>query len=112
MGIDQIILIVVGGIVVIFLVIFPLLIFFAALFEKVNLPTFAALDNEPTPSHAHLAAALQYGYQFIGFFTDGDKGIRKGVYSISLSPDGAVLMLIRHNKLAARVLLMTRPEQG
>jgi len=49
-------------------------------------------NSRAHPPQPALDDALNHGFTLIGHFTDGDKGISRGVMSFALSPDGLVLV--------------------
>jgi hypothetical protein len=101
-----------GSLVVLLFVIFPILIFLAALFEKIRIPTY---DPEPPENIQHnpaLVSVLNDNFDLIGHFTDGDKGFRRGVFSFALSTDGLMLVRILHGKIMGRIDINTRYPDG
>lgn len=98
----------IGGLAALFLVILPILIFLAALFEKIRIPTYDPEPADKIQPNPALVSVLNNGFDLIGHFTDGDKGIRRGVCSIALSPDGLMLVRILHGKIMRRIEINTR----
>ncbi|HEV8292822.1 MAG TPA: hypothetical protein VGP94_12900, partial [Tepidisphaeraceae bacterium] len=97
-----------GGIGAFIFVVFPFLVFLAALFETIRIPTYEPVAPDQTRPHPALDSALKNGFALIGYFTDGDKGIRRGLFSFALSPDGLMLVRIMHNRILRRIEIMTR----
>jgi len=102
------VIIFIGGIAVLLFVLFPLLIFVVALFETARIPTYDPEPPERIRLNPALDDALNHGFTLIGHFTDGDKGISRGVMSFALSPDGLVLVRVVHNKMIRRTELISR----
>ena len=96
-------------VLVLFFVIFPALIFLAALFSTGRVPSFPPLkDSDLLPKHSMLDAALSNGFSLWGHVRQGDKGIaNKSIISLLLSPDRRILFYSRQG-LGARQILMSR----
>jgi hypothetical protein len=94
---------------VLFFILFPLLIFVAALLETGRVPAFRLLpESESIPDHPVLAEARSIGFALIGHFRHGDHGLQKRtIVILALSPNARVLLCIRH-KMGARHMLMSR----
>jgi hypothetical protein len=102
------VIIVFGGIAVLLFVILPVVMFCAAFFETVHIPTYDPEPAERIRSHPALDAALKNGFTLLGHFTDGDKGIGRGVMSFALSPDGVALLRAVHGEMVRHAEIITR----
>jgi hypothetical protein len=97
-----------GGLVLLLFVIFPILIFIVALIETQRIPTYDIEPPERIRFNPALDATLNHGFTLIGHFTDGDKGISRGVMSFALSPDSLVLVRVVHNRMIRRTEIISR----
>src|SRR5438876_3819050 len=99
---------IIGGTAFFIFVGIPLLMFLAALLETARIPSYDPVPAEEIPANPALDAALKEGFLLLSHCTDGDKGIKKGLLSFALSPDGLVLARLLHTRLVRRIELMTR----
>jgi hypothetical protein len=99
---------IIGGTAFFIFVGIPLLMFLGALFETTRIPSYDPVPAEEIPPNPALDAALEEGFLLLSHCTDGDKGIKRGLLSLLLSPDGLVLARILHTRLVRRIELMTR----
>jgi hypothetical protein len=102
------------GVFLLLFVIFPLAIFFVALFERRKIKPLVPIESsrKPTPIREEqdfIAASQADGFALLGNFSDGDPGKREGIYTLLLSPDGETLLLLRHRR-AARIMLISQFE--
>ncbi len=98
----------IGGLFFLIFVLFPILMFIAALIEPGRLDTFPPLEDalrvKPNPI---LDAALAAGFSFIGHYRYNNHGPLKAFCTAALSPDGIVLLQLRRGR-GERHVLMTR----
>lgn len=103
------------GFVVLLFVVFPLAIFVTALVERMHLRQIEPAEPSKAATvegHKTVAEAAAAGYQSLGVFTDGDRGIKEGILTLMLSPDQGALLAVVHGALAGRHRLVSRSPDG
>src|SRR4051794_3105464 len=91
----------------IFFVVFPVLIFVAALFETEPVRRLRPLHpNDEVPPSRALGHVCDRGFTLIGQFSDEQK--KRSFISLALSPDRVTLLLVLHRKVGGKYELITR----
>src|SRR4051812_20628872 len=92
-GYGLLLLPIVGGIILlvvaVLFVVFPIVIFISAMWERQHLRLFVPVAPEKMPATGttYISDATAHGFTHLGVWDDGDKGIAKGVRTLLLSPD-------------------------
>jgi len=94
-------------------VVFPLVMYFVALFETIAVTRLVPLHPQdriaPSPP---LDSALKHGFALIGQFSDDDKGFKRSLISLALSADCLTLLLIVHRRLGGVIRNSPRADWG
>jgi len=99
----------VAGFFGLFFVVFPVLMFIVALFETMAVNRLVPLHPQDSiPPSPPLESALKRGFALIGQFSDAEKGFKRSLISLALSPDSLTLLLIVHRKVGGAYQFITR----
>ena len=99
----------VAGFFGLFFVVFPVLMFIVALLETMSVNRLVPLHpQDRIPPSPPLESAFKRGFTLIGQFSDEEKGFKRSLISVALSPDSLTLLLVIHRRVGGTYRFITR----
>src|SRR5258708_4234126 len=104
-----IVAIAVAGFFALIFVVFPVLMFIVALVETMAVNRLVPPQpDDRIPPSPPLELAQKRGFILIGEFSDVEKGFKRSLISLALSPDHLTLLLVVHRKVGGTFQFITR----